>query len=285
MEFTHEFQGDRAIVSPRRTLLAGHVGKGSWVIRTLPDLQELCTVNSGSSLAEPVFHPSLPRLLLWSRKAVMIYCFDLDLHLGGEGANYKRNPNAPDGLIKEVVDIESVFFLPDHEHIVTVLANRNGIRVWSWNRRHEPVLSVSSRLVFSNEQFMGLIVNSSVYVLRIKDWTVVGKYKVPPCVLTNGLFLAKRHSIGEYGIVLWQAEEQVHISFLFLSTRHTPQCIVPTLPFTEGAVSIDRTGRQHSGHRKGHLHGRSDCIFRPDGLVCPVQCADEDLDQPGPRRL
>jgi hypothetical protein len=177
-----------------------------WCIRTLPNLSEYCRVHTGTSEARPVWHPTLPRLLFTTSESVLLFVIGEERREKGESAE-----NQPDGVIKESrpLRIARAGFL-DSEHVVVVLENELGVRVWRVGKRHEPVLSVGCRHFFSSAKFIGFTLDKFVYILDV-SFTVTDKWRLPEGVIfSRFIFLDnKRHYSGKYGVLGWQGEEQV----------------------------------------------------------------------------
>lgn len=216
MEFTDATKGDRATIHPSRLAIASHHGNGVWHVNRLPDLQPWCVVHSGSAEARPMWHDRLPRLLFYTTDSVVL--FDLTGRSCGDGdgeGEGGRQPNMPDGVIKEArtVRIQTARFLSDHRHIVVLLENQLGVRVWSVERRHEPVLSTGSHVFITNDMYCGVVVDKAFYVLESKTLSVVDKWRLPEgALLQQFVFLTNRHHCGRYGIMAWQCDEQVWIN-------------------------------------------------------------------------
>ena len=212
MEFTDATSGDRATIHPNRLAVASHTGNGVWHIHRLPTLAPWCTIHSGNTEAVPVWHDRLPRLLFYTADSVLLFDLEGRDGNGDNDGGDKRQPNMPDGVIKEArtVRIRVARFLPDDKHIVVQLENGLGVRLWSVVKRHEPVLSTSSPVYTHNDRFIVVVVEKALYVLAVGDFTVVDKWRLPDgAILSNFVLLENRHYSGRYGILAWQSEEQV----------------------------------------------------------------------------
>lgn len=210
MEFTDANNGDRAIIHPQRLAVVSHLKTGIWLVRRLPDLSPWCTLHSGSADSVPVWHDHLPRILFYTADSVILF----DLEGRNDEEEEERPPNMPDGVIKEArtVRIKQARFLPDNEHILVLLQNGLGGRVWSVRKRNEAVLSSSSTIFISNPHYHAIVIDKALYVLSSQDLHVVDKWRLPEgALLSVFVFMNPNHHSGKYGILAWQCEEEVRI--------------------------------------------------------------------------